>query len=273
MKFVQYILLSFCILFIQQNIYAENNFRLPEKIFSTQNQQYISLDELLSQLKSADIVLIGEQHNQNTHHLAEEQLLKKSEDIRKNGSVILEMINADQQSAISEVQQWLNNGGKTGVRNLENKINWQHSWNWQDYGNIVHYLLKNQAVVLAGLPNKQQIANAQNFIPQGKKSSADEVRAALLEMMMQHIQHGNPQLFVNQQQFKDNYMAQQLLNAPKPAYLIAGAVHTAKNIGVPLFLQDADYQGKVLVIILTADNGETLHSDLADIVWYLPKNE
>ncbi|MBR6877147.1 MAG: ChaN family lipoprotein [Neisseriaceae bacterium] len=274
MKFIQKILILcvFLVCLLPTNVNADNSFRLPEKLYDNQNQQWISFSDLMTALKQADIVLIGEQHSQKNHHLAKEQLLRHSEQIRKNGSLLLEMIDEQQQSAVRDVQKWLNNGGKTGIRHLPEKINWQHSWAWEDYGPMVHYLLQQKPPVLHATPSRKRIEQSVNFTPTGKKSSAEKVKNTLLEMMNQHAAHGNAQALVNQQQFKDSYMAQQLLLAPKPAWLIAGAVHTAKNIGVPLYLQDANYQGKVLVIILTTDDGLRLDPDLADIVWYLPES-
>ena len=272
MKWLHYISLFFLSLCTFQWVYAENHFRLPEKIYSVQNQQWISFDDLIQQLKTADMVLIGEQHTQKSHHLAEEQLLLQSVEIRKQGSVLLEMLDEEQQSAVNDVQKWLQQGGKTGIRRLPEKINWQHSWAWEDYGKMVHDLLHQQPSLLSATPNRQKIAKATHFQPQGKNTGAEKVRHLLLAMMNQHTSHGDTQVLVNQQQFKDDYMAKKLLHAPKPAWLIAGAAHTAKTIGVPLYLQDAGYSGKILVLILTTDDGLMLEADLADFVWYLPEH-
>ncbi|WP_297844175.1 ChaN family lipoprotein [Pseudomonas sp.] len=62
-------------------------------------------------------------------------------------------------------------------------------------------------------------------------------------------------------------MAQQLLAAPAPALLFAGAHHVRKDVGVPLHLLDLDAQDTTVVLML-AEVGTHVTSVTADYVWY-----
>ncbi|WP_338206311.1 ChaN family lipoprotein, partial [Parageobacillus thermoglucosidasius] len=52
------------------------------------------------------------------------------------------------------------------------------------------------------------------------------------------------------QQQRDRQMAEQLLKAPQPALLLAGAYHVRKDLGVPLHLVDLGAQGRSVVVLL-----------------------
>jgi uncharacterized iron-regulated protein len=62
-------------------------------------------------------------------------------------------------------------------------------------------------------------------------------------------------------------MAQQLLTAPAPALLFAGAHHVRKDVGVPLHLLDLGAQDATVVLML-AEVGTHVTSAAADYVWY-----
>ena len=71
------------------------------------------------------------------------------------------------------------------------------------------------------------------------------------------------------QQQRDRRMAEQLLAAPAPALLLAGAFHGRKDLGVPLHLADLDRSQEVVVLIL-AELGQQVAAASADYVWYTP---
>ncbi|MNR31648.1 hypothetical protein D3C85_1491710 [compost metagenome] len=70
------------------------------------------------------------------------------------------------------------------------------------------------------------------------------------------------------QQNRDRFMAQQLLNAPKPALMFVGGYHAAKDVGVPLHLQDLNGQAPIVVMLTT--EGAALSAKQADYIWSVP---
>ena len=238
------------------------------RIYDTQAARDISPEELVKQLSEADIVLVGEKHDEAAHHAAELWLLQQTADVRKNGSVLLEMLDSTQQKSVSEVQQWLLAGGDTPARRLSEKMEWNPAWNWQDYSAVVAEIMHSPAKVLAANPPRAETRKAAAFVPSGKFSSDAQVREALGSIMGGN--HGSTEGLVSMQQFKDHTMTQNLIAAPKPAWLLAGAIHTSKRLGVPLFLRDAAVSGKVKVLVLTHDTAGMTHEH-GDYIWYLHK--
>lgn len=249
-------------------IYAESD--LWGKIYKVETHEWIDDQQLVADLMQADIVLLGEQHDICTHHAAEYKLLQQTKEHLKNGTVVMEMLDSDQQKAVQDVQKWLLQGGNTTLRRLPQKIEWNSAWHWDGYGHIVHHIIRSSTLLLAGNPSKKQLVQANTFIPKGVYASNPQVRTTLAQLIKNH--HTNQNIgMINQQQFKDFTMANTLLRAPKPAWLIAGAIHSSKQLGVPLFLQDTHYQGHYKVIIFV-DSQSTLDVSHADYIWYLPSS-
>ncbi|MDK4536682.1 ChaN family lipoprotein, partial [Kingella kingae] len=90
-----------------------------------------------------------------------------------------------------------------------------------------------------------------------------KVQTALSQIISNHHGGGN---MVAMQQYKDFRMAQALLQSPKPAWLIAGNIHASKQLGVPLFLQDAGFSGSLKVLLLSSKDNE-IDKQHADYIW------
>lgn len=246
-------------IFIIQSAFSEPLGRILE----TQTGKNISPNELVEALSRAEIVLIGEQHDNLKHHEAQEWLLQQTANQR--GSVILEMLVPEQEALLGEMQTYLLNGGSTGKRSLAEKINWNMSWDWSQYQSLIYTLLHQKALLLAGSPSRKDLAQQTQFIPSGTNAGNPAVRQSLTALMDTH--HGEVKHLVAMQQYKDFKMSTVLLNAPKPAWLIAGNIHVSKQLGVPLFLRDAGFTGNVKILLLT-ETGSEVDGHHADFIWF-----
>lgn len=239
-------------------------------IYQTNTKQNISSKTLIEELSHADIVLVGEQHNMKSHHQAEQWLLQNAMPYLQTGSILLEMLDSSQEKSIIDVQIWLKNGGNTTIKRLSQKIDWNDAWDWHSYSNIVNYILRSSAKVLPASPTHKRVMEASIFTPSGPNSSQQIVRDSLAKIIS-NLHKSDTHSMVSMQQFKDYVMAQNLLTASKPAWLIAGGIHTSKQLGIPLFLRDAHFQGNVKTILLTERNSDISHEH-ADYIWYLEPN-
>lgn len=235
------------------------------RIIDTQSGQSLSPSHLAQMLSQEQIVLIGEEHDNAAHHAAQEWLLRQTAEARAKGSVVLEMLVPEQQQAVGDMQAYLHSGGSTGKRSLAEKINWNMRWDWSQYQSLIYALLEQKAPLLAGSPSRQELSNQSRFMPQGLRSGHPAVRDSLAQLMDAH--HGSPQDLVSLQQYKDFKMSTVLLNAPKPAWLIAGNIHVSKQLGVPLFLQDAGFSDGVKTLLLT-EEGSEVDMRHADYIWF-----
>lgn len=234
-------------------------------IYSTIDNKEISYGSLIKELSNADIVLVGEKHDENSHHKAEFNLLNDTKTARQSGSVLLETFTPSQQTRIDAVQKWFSKDRTMSEKSLRTKLDWQ-KWDWNQYKTLIKFLLSEKAVVIAANPNQSDIKESGTFIPDSKFASQDIVRQSLGEIMGVDKDHA----LVGKQQYKDYYMTKSLIAAPKPAWLIAGAIHTSKDLGIPLHLDNV-YKSKMKVVILTTV-GTEIDKSHADYIWYLPPN-
>lgn len=229
--------------------------------------QAISPEQLVQLLAGTPRVLVGEKHDNPDHHALQLWLLRALQAQRTQGSLLLEMLQPEQQALVDKVQ------GQPIPVDLPKALAWQEGWDWQLYGPIVREALQQRVPLLAAnlSPAEMRQAYRQPASLTGERSNSPAVRAALLEQvraghcgMLPESQL--PAMLAVQQQ-RDRRMAERLLSAPQPALLFAGAYHVRKDLGIPLHLADLGASGESKVLLL-AEVGEQVEPGEADYVWY-----
>ena len=229
--------------------------------------QAISPEQLVQRLAGTPRVLVGEKHDNPDHHALQLWLLRALQGQRVQGSLLLEMLQPEQQPLVDKVQ------GQPLPADLPKALAWQEGWDWQLYGPIVREALQQRVPLLAAnlSPGEMRQAYRQPASLSGERSNAPAVKAALLEQvraghcgMLPESQL--PAMLAVQQQ-RDRRMAERLLSAPQPALLFAGAYHVRKDLGIPLHLADLGASGESKVLLL-AEVGEQVEPGEADYVWY-----
>lgn len=218
-------------------------------------------------------MLIGEQHDNADHHALQLWLLKALQQRRAQGSVLLEMLNPEQQAKVDAAQAASH--ARQMPIDLPAALTWQAGWDWSLYGPIVRYALLQPAPLLAANLDRDEIMSiykAQSQLPAGQATQAKVQEALLAQIESSHCgllpAAQLPAMLAVQQQ-RDRRMAERLLAAPTPALLLAGAFHVRRDLGVPLHLQDLAPQAQSVVLIL-AEVGQTVSAERADLVWYTP---
>lgn len=244
------------------------------RIIATADGRMLTPQALLEQLSTADRVIVGEVHNEPDHHLVEQWLIEGLAAKRPQGSVLMEMINNDQQSAVNDVRQALKANTYLREQRIQELLQWRSGWPWPLYRGVVLSALNADAPLLAANLSRQQIAAlyADPQFPAGSRSAQPVVQqtlaATIVDMHGGQMEPAQLKSMLSVQQNRDRFMAQQLLQAPRPALLIAGGYHAAKNIGVPLHMEDL--QGVRPQVLILAATGTRVTADEADYVWYLP---
>ncbi|MFR0691283.1 ChaN family lipoprotein [Enterobacterales bacterium AE_CKDN230030158-1A_HGKHYDSX7] len=235
--------------------------------------EQLSPAQLLDRLAGAPRVIVGEQHDNPDHHALELWLVRALAERRPAGSVLLEMLNPDQQTAVAATQAAAEQGNMP--TDLMGALHWQSGWDWSQYGPLVTWLVKQPAPVLAANLDRSEIMAVYRKKPelQGAASTAAPVREALL----QDIRDSHcgllpdsqlPAMLAVQQQ-RDRRMAERFKAAPEPSLLIAGGFHARRDLGVPLHLQDLEVARGVKVVMLV-EVGKTVAPSEADYAWYTP---
>lgn len=226
---------------------------------------------MLNQLAQAPLVIVGEEHTNAQHHQIERWLLQNLHTLRPQGSVLMEMIDLSQQEAVNRVKRASLSGTTESATRAAETLRWNPGWPWALYRDVVMTALQAPYPLLAANLSRQQVSDIYQHptFPRGTLSNSPQVHESLSAII--YLMH-NGQIDGEQvtsmlaiQQQRDRLMATQMQAAPRPALLIAGGYHAAKDIGVPLHLADLKAE-KPLVLLLTTD-GTTPTAKQADYTW------
>lgn len=230
--------------------------------------------QLLVKLAGAQRLIVGEKHDNAEHHQIELWLLQNLAQERPQGSLLLEMLTADQQPRVTKVKSWLKEDPLVRDGRIQELLNWQKGWPWEMYGGVVTEALRAPYPLINANINRDEIMRLykEPRFPEGKLSTAPAVQAALKETIIA-MHEGNIEghqltAMLAIQQQRDRYMAQQLLHAPAPALLIAGGYHASKSFGVPLHMEDLSPSSRPVVLML-AEKGMNVTEAQADYVWFV----
>ncbi|WP_447745942.1 ChaN family lipoprotein [Pseudomonas nicosulfuronedens] len=229
--------------------------------------------QLLERLATAPRVIIGEQHDNPDHHALELWLSRALAERRPGGSMLLEMLNPDQQGAVTAAQSAAAKGDTPS--DLIGALRWQPGWDWSQYGPLVTWLVKQPMPLLAANLDRSEIMEIYRNKPelQGAASTAAPVREALLEDIREShcglLPDSQLPAMLAVQQQRDRRMAERLTAAAEPSVLIAGGFHARRDLGVPLHLQDFD-AAQGLQVVMLVEVGKSVAPGQADYVWYTP---
>ena len=242
------------------------------RIVDLRSGEQISPKRLIDELVKVDQVLVGERHDNPDHHALQLWLLQALAQRRSQGSLLLEMLNPDQQDNVAQVQALVERG--QWPADLASALDWQKGWEWGLYAPLVKHALAQPYPLMSANLDRAEIIRVYRRKPTLTGAPADkEVQRTLLAQI--RISHCGmlpetqlPAMLAVQQQ-RDQRMADQLVAAPKPAMLLTGAFHARRDLGVPLHLtsQDGKATGRVLIL---AEVEDMVRADQADFVWFTP---
>lgn len=245
----------------------------PGDIIDLRTAQALTPSELVVRLARAPRVIVGEQHDNADHHALQLWLLRSMAQVRPQGSLLLEMLNPDQQPRVDELQRSV--AGQRLPDNLPDALAWQAGWDWSLYGPLVSFALRQPYPLLAANLDRQELRAAYVKAPVlvGGRSNARSVTEVLAAQIRDShcglLPESQVPAMLAVQQQRDRRMAERLLAAPAPTLLLAGAFHGRKDLGVPLHVADLDPKQEVAVLIL-AEQGQQVAATSADYVWYTP---
>ncbi|MBV7550246.1 ChaN family lipoprotein [Pseudomonas sp. PDM26] len=227
--------------------------------------------ELVERLAVTPRVLVGEQHDNPDHHALQLWLLRELAAQRPQGSLLMEMLNPDQQARVDAAQAATRAGQPPA--DAFTALAWQANWDWSVYGALVTYALRQPYPLLAANLDRAQIMQIyrQRPVLTGAASTTQQVQATLLEDIREShcglLPEAQMPAMLAVQQQRDRHMAERLMEAPLPALLLAGAFHVRKDLGVPLHLKDLG-AGEGNAVLILAEAGKTVTAESADFVWY-----
>ena len=241
------------------------------RIIDLRTGETLSAQRLVTALADADQVLVGERHDNPGHHNLQRWLLEALAQRRAQGSLLMEMINPDQQASVAQAQASIRRGAWPG--DLPAALQWQQGWSWELYAPVIEYALAQPYPLLSANLDRSEIKAIYRDPPilSGLAAAVPVQRALFAQIRVSHCdmlpETQLPAMLVVQQQ-RDRRMAERLQAAPKPALLFAGAFHVRRDLGVPLHMADSARHG--VRVLMLAEVGEDIQGEQADFVWFTP---
>ncbi|NLK66597.1 MAG: chain X [Campylobacteraceae bacterium] len=221
------------------------------EIYNANLGSKISYESLINELKNSDIVLLGEVHNDKSHHFFQNMVINSLND---DISVVFEMIDIDKQGVVSLAKQ---NKKSISKSELPKSLEWQKGWDYELYKEIVESVFYSDKKMIAGNLTKNEIKNIYKEMPslKGELSTSNFVKDSLKSVIkdahkefMSNLSDEFLDKMVLVQIHKDRRMAERLLEQPNLAILLAGRFHTDKTLGVPTHIKDATKNKRVVVV-------------------------
>lgn len=264
------------------------------RIWSVADQAFIEPSELIERLAYARFLLLGENHDNASHHRLQAFLLENVAPAQRP-VVVMEMVGADQADALDR----FNASADRTADTFRSAVDWDMS-GWPEfdlYRPVIDAALNRNARIEAALPTiaatREVSRGGLDVLEAGRleelglaNSLAPELTSGLeQEIIVSHCDMLPPEVVPNMvavQRFRDAAIAEALRETPDKdlAVLIAGNGHVRSDRGVPAYLgQDA---GRALVVMMhetgpdkdAAQDVSGFGRDApADYLWFTPPAE
>lgn len=222
-------------------------------IWATKDGRSITRTDLVERLAAADLVLLGEKHDNPDHHRLQALLLAELARAGRRGPVVFEMIDVDRADALAETQ-----GPEATIDTVREAAGGDaNRWDWDAYEPVVTAALAGDRRIVAGNLPRSSIKmihthGLAGLAPERRRalgldtvSLTPPARAALAaEVRASHCGHATPETIeamVAVQRARDAQLARALVDAARDgnagAVLIAGAGHVRRDRAVPIYLE------------------------------------
>lgn len=259
----------------------------------------VSLNNMITDLREADIILIGEIHDNLDHHQIQALILAKLVTTQLRPAIVWEMVPQSKQPILNAYNvKPIHDADQLGTALNWSKTGWP---DWAIYKPIAGVAAKWNLPMFAGDANRSEIRklgrNGINIFPPKvrkklaldgalpgplRKSLDVELKASHCDMMPD----SGLAMMANVQRLRDGQLAESLLRARKAsptghALLIAGSGHTRADRGVPWVLRRLAPGLKVLSIAAVEVSSDVksaselvvtdpMGKPTADYIWITP---
>lgn len=255
---------------------------LLHQIWTPSDDRIVTREAMLADLAAADLVLIGEKHDNPDHHRAQAELIAA---LQPSG-VVFEMLDVDDATDATDADE------------LAKQVGWADT-SWPDfavYRPVFAATYAAGAAVVAGHPTREQVDVAMkesiDALPSADleglaldRTLSEHARAVLADEIVEaHCGHAPEQMIdmmARAQRLKDLFLARALRSVEGRAVLIAGTGHTRYAGGVPVYVDDLEVR-VVHLVEVQADaptprdyeaeqlwrEGEAPSRAPADYVWF-----
>ncbi len=262
---------------------------LAARLWDASTQRFIDEAELLRRAAHADVLLLGEIHDNPEHHRLQARLLQARLDAGARPALLMEQFDVDQQSALDEAR-----------RDGKDLAPLMRGWDWPQYQPLVALAdtvrLPLQAANLPRTATRPIVRDGYSTLAAGEVQRLaleqvwDEPRQKYMVGLIEasHCGMVTPQLrdgLVRAQRLRDATLADAaLVRIDQGVVFILGRGHARRDVGVPLYLAARRPGTRVLSIgFVEVGAGKTApaqyeterigNSAPYDILWFTPRAE
>jgi len=252
----------------------QNSSPLMGKIYQTAQARFVSENDLVDALHDADILLLGETHDNPRHHQHQAELIRQYLDKAQTGLAALEMM-TDTQAEEMLAQRPEDAGQLIDILKKEDD-----GWEYDKYYKGVFQALFDKGYMLTAANLSRKVMGS--IVMQGEQAIPSEVQSVLKDVplneentdsLQKEIESSHCGMMLGRhakgmitgQRVRDAYMAKALVDGKTKAdkvVLVAGSGHVRSDRGVPLYIKYLAPNLKVLTVAFAEFVPD--HTDPAD---------
>ena len=270
---------------------------LAGKIWDMANHRYIDETELADRVSHADVVLLGETHDNALHHEYQLKLLKARIDFAESGglkpALMMEQLNADDQYALDQALSVSDRNEAIQKATALVKFN-----DWMAYQPFLVMAIDSKLpVIAANIPNQRaqpviwrgfaaydatelkRLAIEDVWNEQRQKFLVDNMGGAHCGKLRDELREG----LTRGQRLKDALMVDSAISsAGRGVVAIVGSSHARHDIGLPLYFSAREPTANILSVGFVevrpeVTNPKVYEEDSAtgqapyDVIWFTPR--
>lgn len=261
---------------------------LSGRIFDVKRGAFIDEPTLMERLRGIRLVLVGEKHDNDEHHLIERRILDRLVD--NHTRVVFEMMDESQQPLIETL------GRGDAMEVIRDKLSWPERWPWPDYGPLIRTVLERGGAIVAGNIDRERIGvlysgetgwldDDPRFASHGVlgHTGREAVRERLYVSHCEVIPRESLDPMITIQAARDASMAHAMLGTgdagpPMRSILVAGGFHSRRDLGVPAHIGFLDSEAETAILLLReVEPGLIMPGDYdevsiasTDYLWFTP---
>lgn len=230
---------------------------VPDMVWQAAGKRYVAFDDLLRQARAADIVLLGETHDNDAHHALQARLFAALAEADPGPVLVMEQFDLGDQPRLDAVRV---SDASPELRLAALKLAMQPGWDWDAYRPLLAIAVEKRLEVVAA--NISREALRRGLDAQGPAelarlglnsgwSSAQQAQLAT-DISESHCSALPPAAVTAMsaaQRTRDAVMADRLLSVRTgTAVAILGRGHVRQDLAVPWYLQKRAPARKVLAV-------------------------
>ena len=238
----------------QSSLYLEHE--LVGKIWSSERQEFLSVEEFTSSIEDSRYLILGEKHDNPDHHSLQLSIINHL--IRRDllSLVAFEMMDTSFQKLLDEIHLI----DIDSQDSLKEYLQWdEEGWEWSFYGPIIYSAYSSKVALTASNLTESEMIELYGL--QEVPLELDIFDELTRERLIQDIDDSHCGLLPESQfpamarvqQGRDYSMAQSLVtgDSEQIKVLVAGNYHARKDLGVPKYLiaNDSELRDSTIVSV------------------------